>query len=194
MAIINLFGASGHAKVIIDIIKAQGGSIGCLYDDAPRFKQLCGFPVIKGEPSAIPMIISIGNNTWRKNIASRHHATFATAIHPKAIISDTAIIEEGSVIMQGAIIQADAHIGRHCIINTAATVDHECLIHDFVHIAPGATLCGNVNIGEGTLIGAGSTIIPGIKIGKWCTIGAGSVVINDIPDGATAYGNPCKLK
>jgi len=195
MAIINLFGASGHAKVIMDIIKAQGNKVGCLYDDNPHCTEIHGIPVYKSEGMDIngPMIISIGANNARKLIAEHYPLPYATAIHPKAIVSQSAEIGDGTVVMQGAVIQSDVHIGRHCIINTAASVDHECNIVDFVHISPPATLCGNVCIGEGSWIGAGATVIPGIKIGKWCTIGAGSVVLNDIPDGTTAVGNPAKI-
>ena len=66
-------------------------------------------------------------------------------------------------------------------------------IANFVHISPNSTLCGNVQVGEGSWIGAGTTILPGGKIGKWCTIGAGSVVSKDIPDYSLAVGNRCKI-
>lgn len=196
MATINLFGASGHAKVIIDIVKAQGDDVGRLYDDAPHCSEIHGYPVDKASDSGVvgPMIISIGSNRVRKMIAERFNVKYAKAVHPQSIISPSVIIGDGTVVMQNALVQADASIGRHCIINSGASVDHECRIGDFVHISPHATLCGNVHVGEGTWIGAAATVVPGIKIGKWCTIGAGSVVINDIPDGVTAYGNPCRIK
>lgn len=194
MATINLFGASGHAKVIKDIIEAYGDQVGCLYDDAPHCKEIHGKPVYKATDVRVegPLIISIGSNRIRKILSEKYLLRYERAVHPKAIISPTASIGAGSVVMQGAIIQSDAKIGKHCIINTGASVDHECVIGDFVHISPHATLCGNVHVGEGTWIGAGTTIIPSIKIGNWCVIGAGSVVINDIPDNTTAVGNPCK--
>ena len=194
MATINLFGASGHAMVIIDIIESQGDDVSSLYDDAPRFLTIHGKPVFNTKDTQVqgPIIISIGSNKLRKNISEKYDIEYATAIHPQAIISTSVVIGEGSVVMQGAIIQADAQVGRHCIVNTGASVDHECIIEDYAHISPHATLCGNVHVGEGSWIGAGTTIIPGIKIGKWCTIGAGSVVIHDIPDGTKAYGNPCE--
>lgn len=196
MATINLFGASGHAKVIMDIIEAQGDSAECLYDDAPHCAKIHGKPVFKTPESNVTgsIIISIGNNRIRKLISERYSNNYAMAVHPKSIVSPSASIGNGSVVMQGAIIQSDAKIGKHCIINTGASIDHECVIDDYVHISPHATLCGNVNVGEGSWIGAGAVVIPGIKIGKWCTIGAGSIVIRDIPDGVTAFGNPCKIK
>lgn len=196
MGIINLFGASGHAKVLIDIINSQGDEVGYLYDDNPHNDHINGLMVATPDDVEVkgPLIVSIGSNESRKKVSERYKVCFARGIHPSAIISPSTVIKEGTVIMQGAIVQADVRIGRHCIINTGATIDHECQIEDFVHIAPGSTLCGNVTIGEGSFIGTRTTIIQGVKIGKWCTIGAGSVVIRDIPDGVTAYGNPCKIR
>lgn len=188
-----LFGASGHAKVIIDILKATNTEISGLVDDNSDINELLGYPVFHNRTDISPVIVSIGINATRKNVVGKLTGIFGKAIHPLAVISDTVVIGEGTVIMQGAIIQSDAKIGRHCIINTGASVDHECMIEDFVHISPHATLCGNVTVGEGTWIGAGTTIIPGIKIGRWCVIGAGSVVTKDIPDHVLAVGNRCKV-
>ena len=94
--------------------------------------------------------------------------------------------------MAGVAIEADTLIGKHCIINTFSSINHECRIGDFVHISPNATLCGGVEVGEGSWIGAGAVVIQGIKIGKNCMIGAGAVVIRDVPDGTTVAGNPAK--
>lgn len=195
--VVNLFGASGHAKVIMDIIIASGNNVNALYDDAPHCKEIHGIPTYLASEKNIegPLIVSIGSNRARKLVATRYNnIPFATAIHPSSIISPWVTIGNGTVVMQGTIIQSDTQIGNHCIINTGVSIDHECKIEDFVHISPHTTLCGDVHIGEGSWIGAGTTIIQGVRIGKWCTIGAGSVVLKDIPDGVTAYGNPCKIR
>lgn len=195
MATISLFGASGHAKVVMDIIDAQGDKVACLYDDNPHFDDIHGKRVVKASTYDIegPMIISIGSCRVRKLISERYNVEFATAIHPKSIISDYVEIGEGTVIMPGAIINADVKVGRHCIINTKASIDHECTIGDFVHLAPGATLSGNVEVGECSWVGVGACVKQGIKIGKNCMIGAGAVVVKDIPDNSTAYGNPARI-
>ena len=76
-------------------------------------------------------------------------------------------------------------IGKHCIINTNCSIDHDCKVSDFVHIAPGATICGGVSIGKSTLVGAGATILPlNIMIGKNVIIGAGALVNKNISDDA----------
>lgn len=188
-----LYGASGHAKVIIDILRANHKPVEALFDDNEKIHSLLNYPVLRSSEVRGPLIISIGNNSIRKKIAEALKVDFGKAFHPSAIISEEAGIDEGSVVMQGAIIQSDVRIGKHCIINTGASVDHECIIDDYVHISPHCTLCGNVQIGEGTWIGAGTTIIPGVKVGKWSVIGAGSVVTKDIPDNVLAVGNRCKI-
>lgn len=188
-----LYGASGHAKVIIDILEASGVRVDGLIDDNPKISQLNRYPVWHTFSGESPFIISIGNNQIRKQVAERLQTVYGKAIHPSAILSPTAKIGDGTVVMQGAIVQADAKVGKHCIINTGASVDHECVIGDYAHISPHATLCGNVHIGEGSWIGAGTTVIPNLSVGKGCVIGAGSVITENIPDHVLAFGNPCKV-
>lgn len=188
-----LYGASGHAKVIIDILEASGIRVDGLIDDNPTVNLLRGYPVRHTFHGEYPFIVSIGNNNIRKQVVERLQTTFGKGIHPSAILSPTVEIGDGTVVMQGSIIQADAKIGKHCIINTGSSIDHECLIGDYVHVSPHTTLCGNVHIGEGSWIGAGTTVIPNLSIGKWCVIGAGSVITEDIPDHVLAFGNPCRI-
>ena len=190
-----LYGAGGHAKVIRDILEAQGWSVAGVVDDNPNLTEFMGKEVLHGVNDASPIIVSIGINGIRRKVVEKlaPATVFETAIHPSAIVSPHATIAEGTVVMQGAIVQSCVQVGKHSIINTGASVDHDCVLGDFVHVSPHATLCGNVSVGEGTWIGAGAVVIPGIRIGKNCIIGAGSVVVKDLPDGVKAYGNPCKI-
>lgn len=199
---IYLFGASGHGKVIKDILQANGVEIKAFLDDNLSLNECSGCNVLHDATGLSPIIVSIGVNRIRKNIVDRlilqaskngTELKFGTAIHPTAIISPSAKIGEGTVVMPGVIINADAVIGKHCIINTGATVDHECIIEDFCHIAPGVNISGCTTIGEGTWIGVGSSIIQCLNIGKNCMVGAGSIVVKDIPDNVIAYGNPCRI-
>lgn len=111
--------------------------------------------------------IAIGDNASRKREAVDRDLPYVTIQHRHAIVSASARIGEGTVIMAGAVVQAGAIIGKHCIINTGATVDHHCVLEDFVHIAPGAHLCGNVRVGEGTLVGVGVGVAPNTTIPAW---------------------------
>lgn len=192
-----LFGASGHGKVIIDILELNGEDDIVIWDDNSEVP-VWGYETKKPEIASLsdePIIISIGSNESRKTVVERLpvDANYIVAIHPQAILARTVNIDNGTVIMAGVAINPDTNIGKHCIINTNASVDHDCTIGDYVHISPNVALCGNVTIGEGTHIGAGSVVIPGKTIGKWCVIGAGTVVIDDVPDYATVVGNPGRV-
>lgn len=187
-----LYGASGHARVITDIVEAMGGKILGVIDDDKSISTFLGIPVVHSFTGQSPLIISIGNNVTRKMLAERLDARYESAIHPSAVVSCRATIGEGSVVMQGSVVQSGCQIGKHCIINTGASVDHECLVGSYAHVSPHATLCGNVTVGEGAWVGAGATVIQGVKIGRWSMVGAGSVVTKDIPDGWLALGNRCR--
>ena len=194
MATINIFGASGHAKVIADIIKASGDMVGEVFDDSPEDKIIDSRKVYSPKENDVegPMIIAIGSNKIRRLLAERYEIDYAKALHPNTSISSSVEVGEGSVVMAGVVIEADTLIGKHCIINTSSSINHECKIGDFVHISPNATLCGSVEVGDGSWIGAGAVVIQGIRIGKNCIVGAGAVVIRDVPDGTTVAGNPAK--
>lgn len=192
-----LFGAGGHAKVIISILRANGIVPKLIYDKNPNIAVLCGIPVTNPyDPQRYAdaeVIVSIGDNRMRKIISEGISHRFGRAIHPTAILDDSITVGEGTVIMQGAMVQADALLGRHVIINTGASVDHDSSIGDFVHVAPGSVICGNVQVGDHTLVGAGSTVTQNLSIGKNCLITAGSVVTQSIPDGAIVRGNPARV-
>lgn len=194
---ITLYGASGHSKVIIDILNCNSVAIAAVIDDSPKAETILGLPIINSAlvdiSKVTQMIISIGNNKVRERISNQIRANYVNAIHPTAILSKAITLGKGNVIMAGAIINPDVTIGDHCIINTGAVIEHDCKIADFAHISPSVSLAGNVTVGQGSHIGIGAKVIQGITIGKWVTIGAGAIIIKDIPDFAVVVGNPGKI-
>lgn len=191
-----LQGGGQHALVVIDCLLSQGAEVVALFD--PKFDDhLFDIPQ-RGEydpdfePNAAA-IIAIGENAIRKRVAGKTKHKFTNAIHSSVIFSRYAIIGTGNMILQGAIVQAQTTIGNHVIINTGSQVDHDCVVEDYTHLAPGVVLCGNVRIGEGAFVGAGAIVLPGKTIGAWATVGAGAVVVDDIPDHAVAVGNPARI-
>ena len=190
-----IFGASGHGKVVACIAKALNEKVLCFVDDNPKAKSIHGIVVIPSSSfinKGFPMIIGIGNNAIRKQIATKFENEFKTLVHPSALICETVSIGQGTVVMPGAIVNTDAVIGNHCIVNTAAIVEHDCILEEFVHLSPNATLAGGVAVGQGAHIGTSATVLPGVKIGKWAIVGAGAVVLKDVPNGAVVAGNPAK--
>ena len=192
-----LYGAGGHAKVIISCLLDANHTISGIFDDDRSRTSWNSIPVLNPYSSKFcqndDLIISIGNNRIRKHISSLVSHQIGSIIHPSASVSTFACVGEGSVIFHHAVVQADCSLKKHTIVNTAAVIDHDCQLEDFVHVAPNATLCGGVRVGEGTLVGAGAIILPGIQIGRWVTIGAGTVVTKNIPDFGVIVGNPGQL-
>lgn len=199
-----LVGASGHAKVVVDIVEKEGRyRISHFLDDnaALHGKPFFGYTVA-GASRDIPagaerplVLVSIGDNAARLRIAAWLRGNgfeFARAVHPQAQIGRGATIGAGTVVMAGAVVNSDAAVGENVIVNTGATVDHDCVVGDGAHIAPGAHLCGGVRVGAGTFIGAGVVITPGIRVGAGATIGAGSTVLEDVLQNTKAAGSPAR--
>jgi acetyltransferase EpsM len=198
-----VIGAGGHAKVVIDVILSSGLQVSGIFDDDESLtgQHIFQIPVL-GKIEKVKeyddgkFIVAIGDNEIRMKIVknlSFSYDKFYTIVHPSAIIGKKVEIGAGSMILGGVVINTGTFIGKHSIINTSSSVDHHNRISDFVHIAPGTHTGGNVEIGEGALVGIGTSIIPGIKIGKWSIIGAGTVVIEEVPDYATVVGVPGRV-
>ncbi len=204
--VILLWGASGHACVVADVVRLEGRHriIGCIDDLNPQPRSTPAGPVM-GSCELLPalkqqgitrILIAIGDNAVRLRLAEKAVAMgfeLAAAIHPRATVAEGVKIGAGSVLMAGSVVNPGAIIGANCIINTCASVDHDCILGDGVHICPGAHLAGNITVGSGTMIGVGAVVRDRVRIGRNCIIGAGAAVVGDIPDDSVAVGVPAKV-
>jgi len=194
-----VLGGGGHARVLIEAMRANGCDIMGIADPAlaPGAQGPGGAPVLGGdevldrlEEDDILLVNGIGSvasMAARDALYRRGRERgfrFASVVHPSAIVSPSARLAEGVQLMAGAIIQCDAVIGANSIVNTGASVDHDCRIGESVHIAPGATLSGAVTVGGRTHIGTAAVVIQGVSIGRDCLVGAGAVVHRDLADNA----------
>lgn len=197
MSKIIMLGAGEHARVVLDSLQKNKREVIALFDPKYTGNIFMGISVLSEyQPGLFPeakAILAVGSNAVRKKLKARVSHQFTSSIDSTASISSHAKIGEGSMVLHGVIVQQGTIVGNHVILNTGSSVDHDCKISDFVHLAPGTILCGRIAVGEGTLLGAGSTVIPGVSIGAWCTVGAGSVVTKDIPDYAVVVGNPARI-
>ena len=203
-----IWGASGHGRVVLDAARACGNLsvVGFLDDDASKKGQMfSGCPILGGrellsdlrDSGGVRAIhVAVGHCAMRLAIAeSLSSAGFSTKtiVHPAAVIASDTKIGSGSFVAAGAIMGAGAAVGREVIVNTNSSVDHDCLVGDGVHIAPGVRLGGLVNVGRGTFIGIGATVINCLAVGENTIVGAGAVVVRDLPPGIVAYGVPAKV-
>jgi len=192
-----LYGSGGHAKVVMECLSSENKVVEGFFDDASQsthFQNLPNFGLYDNakKPESF-VLITIGNNRIRQLVSQKISHKFGASVFSHNIISPSVKISEGSMVLQGAVLNIGSVIGKHVIINTRAVVEHDCIIEDFVHLAPGSVVCGNCRIGEGTLIGANAVVAPNLTIGKWCQISAGSSVLEDIPDNSLVMGVPGKV-
>jgi UDP-perosamine 4-acetyltransferase len=199
-----VFGAGGHARVAIDVLRSDGWTVvACVAPGGDG--DVSGVPVV--DESAVASLrdkrsvrfahVAIGDNGMRQRIADaavEQGFELATGISGRAYVADDVVVGSGSLVVHGAVVNVGSRLGRCCIVNTAASVDHDGVLGDFVHVAPGTHLAGNVHVGDQTFVGIGSSVIPGIDIGRGVTIGAGSVVIRPVADDDRVWGNPARSR
>lgn len=194
-----IVGAGGHGKVACDIALKTGYDDILFLDDAPSCSECCGFPVC-GQTDMLrslssDVFIAVGNSHIRErffNEAVGCGLTPVTLIHPSAQIGIGITIGIGTLVAAGAVISPGTEIGNGCIINTCASVDHDCRIGDFAHVAVSAHLAGGVTVGNRSFLGIGSSVIEYKNITGDCIIGAGAVVIRDICESGTYVGVPVR--
>jgi acetyltransferase EpsM len=204
-----LWGAGGHALVVADVLRCQGGwdLVGFIDDADPRRhgQPYAGSTILGGreqfprlrERGVTHAMLAFGDCAARLRLADvvrTEGYELATAIHPRAVLAGDVVVGAGTVVMAGAVINPAARIGQNVIVNTCASVDHESVLEDGVHVSPGARLGGRVHAGRGAWIATGAIVAPRISIGAGSTIGAGAVVLQDVPAGVLAYGVPARVQ
>ena len=204
-----IIGASGHASVVCDIVRSQDKYrvVGFIDKNLPLGKSCNGLEIL-GREEDIPelvksvdlqgALIAIGDNYSRWQIFKRirkiaPELLFVDAIHPDSCVAETAELGAGTVIMAGVVVNPRCRIGEFCILNTAASLDHDSVMEDYSCLAPGVVTGGNVFIGKFSAVCIGASLTHNIKIGSRTVVGAGSVVLDDLPDQVLAYGTPARV-
>lgn len=201
-------GASGHAKVVIDIVERMGGHriVGLVDRDGKPGKiwdysvlgRTDDLPAIAARLGVPAYVLGIGTNADRRRVGeqmreSAPKLTAVAAIHPSAAVGRDVEIGPGTVVMAGAMINPSCRIGRGCVINTGASLDHDCVMGDYASLAPGAVIGGTCEIGAGAWVGIGATVVQNIRIGAGATVGAGSTVLHDVDADVTVIGTPARV-
>lgn len=193
-----LLGLGGHAHSVVDSIEQAGkyNIIGFLDTEEMRGKHYRDYRVLgtddalqqyfdKGIKNAFITIGYMGRGDTRNRLYKQLKDigyTIPNIIDSRAVVSQSAVLEEGIFVGKKAVINAGAKIGKMCIINTGAIVEHDCRIDEFSHIAVGSVLCGGVSVGRQTLVGANATVIQERRIGAHCIIGAGTTIRKNVEE------------
>jgi sugar O-acyltransferase (sialic acid O-acetyltransferase NeuD family) len=199
-----IIGAGGHAKVVVDTALACGWTIAGLTNadsgrDGERVLGQCilgSDEKITNLPTAeYALAIGVGEVAVRRRLYQRFQSqgyVFPTLIHPRSSVSSFASVGEGAQIMAGAIVQADVSIGINVVVNTSASIDHDCILDDHTFISPGVVLAGEVHIGANAFLGTGAIVLPRVTIAEGAIVGAGAVVTRNIATHETVMGVPAR--
>ena len=204
-----VFGASGHARVVLDIIRRQGiYEVAGLLDNYKPVGTACGGQQVVGGIEDLPdlasrhdglcCLVAIGDNWTRARIVNRireycPELKFANAIHPSAQVAQDSSIGQGSVIMAGAVVNSGANVGPFCIVNTSSSLDHDSTMEEFSSLGPAAVTGGSIYLGAYSNIGIGATVVQYLVIGRHSIVGAGAVVMKSVPDEVVVYGTPARI-
>jgi sugar O-acyltransferase (sialic acid O-acetyltransferase NeuD family) len=194
-----LLAAGGHGRVVLEALLAQGLAVAGILDPALTAGSLVlDVPVLGADDwlqSRSSSDFLVVNGAGGPPFFERWKAagfSHASVCHPSAVVARGATLLEGGQVMAGAVIQVGAVIGENTVVNTRASVDHDCQLSAHVFIGPGAVLCGGVSVGSDVFIGAGAVLLPGVTIGERAIVGAGAVVTQNIAAGMQVLGNPAR--
>lgn len=208
MSHIVLIGGGGHCASVIEAIRSTGSHeiVGVLDLGVRVGSEVLGVPVIGPDADLVRMgarrvdgfVVTLGSTGDASGRRRLHAAAVAAGLAPVSVVHASAVVSPSAMLGDGVFVGALAYVGSRtsvgpcAIINSHASVDHDCSIGEFAHVAPGAVLSGGVMVGAGSHIGTGACVSHGLAIGEATVIGVGSVVVSDIGDGVSAHGNPCR--
>lgn len=194
-----VYGAGGHGKSVIDLVRAVGGYeiAGVIDDGRAAGGKVLGVELLGGGEGllelrrqgiglAVNAVGGIGGIQSRVRVFERLRAagfSCPTLVHPTAFVEDNAELAGGVQVFPHAYVGSDAALGYGVIVNTGAVVSHDCRLADFVNVAPGALLAGAVVIGEGALLGMGVTVNLEVEVGAGARVGNSAVVKGSVPAG-----------
>jgi sugar O-acyltransferase (sialic acid O-acetyltransferase NeuD family) len=202
-----VYGASGHGKVVADILLAcKDSRLAGFVDDSAELRgtSVLGLPVFgdgnwlqqKAGRMRVAVALGIGDNCARHRVAEKCLAwgmELVTLVHPTATVSESAQLGPGTVVMAQAVINPGAVTGNGVIVNTAAVVEHDVEIGEFAHVSPNAAMGGASGLGKFSQLGIGAVVIQCVRIGTHTIVGAGAVVTRDVPDRVVAFGVPAQI-
>jgi sugar O-acyltransferase (sialic acid O-acetyltransferase NeuD family) len=203
MELIVIVGAGGHAASVANVALSAGFRVAYFIDAKKTGQRLMGVEIVGdlaaiANPEQYGFAVAIGDNAVREAVADdivcRYpSARFPKLVHASAVISIFTEIGEGTVLMPNAVVGPNSRVGRFCILNTQAAIDHDCAMADYASMAPGAITGGGVNIGARSAVSIGAVVKHGITVGDDCVIGANSYLSKNISSNVLAYGSPAQV-
>ena len=207
---IAIFGSSGFAREVADICIAAGFEEIAYLDSQPQASSYFGRPLLPENEAAVlgglgwQFAMGIGDNRRRKKVFGKYSTLpFPNLVHPSATCGMQEWYRlfdrrEGNIVAAGVRFTTNIAAGDFGIYNLNCTVGHDCIVEDFVNLAPSANISGNVHLAEGVYIGTNAVVLQGGRldrkmcIGSFATVGAGAVVTRNVAALTTVVGVPAR--
>jgi acetyltransferase EpsM len=198
-----LAGAGALARVLYDFIFQKYQVFACVDDSPPengffennipvkKIDEISQYEVLKGK-----FILTVLNPKGRESVVSRiieKKGEFLTFIDQMSFVSPSASVGTGCTLLPQSFIMNKACVGNYTHIHFSSIIGHDVVVGEFCSFAPQCVVGGYAEIGKNVTFGMGAKVLPKVKIGNFAIIGAGAVVTSDVPNGATAAGNPAKI-
>jgi sugar O-acyltransferase (sialic acid O-acetyltransferase NeuD family) len=204
-----LYGASELGRDVASMGPAlldawHGPTLHGFVDDRQELhgRRILDLPVLGGgdwleseAAQGVSVVVTIGDPAVRRRVVERLAAkgvTFATIVHPTAVLSPWVQLGEGTIVLARCTFTADIRVGRHVVFNPGCTVAHDVVVEDYVYVSPGVDLAGKVALEDSCYLGTGAVVIPGRRVGARAVVGAGAVVVKDVPPDVTVVGVPAR--
>jgi sugar O-acyltransferase (sialic acid O-acetyltransferase NeuD family) len=201
-----LLGGGGHGCVVLEALILEEIIVDGIIDPLLEVgEKLFDIPIFGNDylenknPAEVLLANGVGSQPYSKRRADIYRGWkargffFKTIVHPSAVMSPTVFLEEGVQVMAGSIIQCNTRVRENAVINTRASIDHDCIVGRNVFIGPGAVLCGGVFVQDDVFIGAGAILLPGVTICAGSIIGAGAIIRKDIKFPSMVFGSSAEI-
>ena len=200
-----ILGAGGHGRAVADLARACGFTVAGFTDSRPGAGGAEGpvlgtdaeLRVLAGRHRIQGAVVGVGSTALARRSELYDDLVAAGVarpelVHPRAVVSPSCEIGEGTVVFAGAVLGAAVRIGADAVLYSGVIAEHECVIGDHAYLSPGVILSGQVTVGLGAFLGSGAVVLPGLRIGAGAVVAAGAVVTADVPAGRTVMGVPAR--
>lgn len=200
-----ILGAGGHGRAVADLAVVCGWTVAGFTDRAGA----SGRPeVLGGDAEAVELfragkidgaVVGVGNTALGRRVElfqllKEFGIPVPALLHPRAVISRSCRIGQGSAVFPGSVLGAAVEVGENAVIYSGVVVEHDSRIGDHAYLAPGVILSGAVRVKPGAFLGSGAVVLPGLSVGEGAVVAAGAVVIEDVQAGETVVGTPARAK
>jgi len=205
-----LIGAGGFARETVELVRAVNREaptwdlLGMLDDDPGKHgTYVHGVPILgpctvarkRGDARLAACVASPEDPLRRLRLVARLELPperYATLLHPRATIADSASVGPGSVLHANTVLTADVRLGAHVAAMPSVVLTHDDVVGDGVTFGAGALVSGGVTIESGAYIGAGALLRERLAVGSGATVGMGSVVAGSVTKREIWHGSPAR--